>query len=250
MAAMSFCACGAFWFSRSVELDKLGAADEFSLSFSTARRKVWLGVRVGAVSAFWLVYAWSAVHYWQDVEAERVGEDFWAVMLNYNSRLAGAAIGVGLLPGALVGLLGGLVGALAGEPAENDDIRRTVPGQGLFVSIRSALAASMPISAISVVLGLVAQAFDSSKAIKGGFIFLAVVAAFVAAATTLSRGGNFAIKQFVMSFLFWRDDFLPGRLYRFLRFAEQRVLIVRSGASFRFQHPLLMEYLSGPGRSF
>jgi DNA polymerase III delta prime subunit len=153
---------------------------------------------------------------------------------------------VGMSVGPIVGMI--LIGLSYAEVKE-----RTVPNQGIRLSIRnvaiallatiigSVLIAWLAASQI-VVLGLNVGVGATNEDVYSGLLF--VVFALLYPLTLVRYGGMSVIKHFSLRFTLYRKGYIPLNIMRFFDYAAERIFLQKVGGGYKFIHRLIQEHFA------
>ena len=128
------------------------------------------------------------------------------------------------------GVTGGLIGGFRGSKI----IKKDVPNQGIWNSIRNALILSVTFSTTFGLLGLL-----TTRAL--GSAFMAVVSGLIA---MLIGGGSACIRHFSLRLLLYRLGYAPWNYARILDYATERLFLQKVGGGYIFIHRMLLEHFA------
>lgn len=159
--------------------------------------------------------------------------------------LAGLGVGLlvsmafGLVGEPLRGVFGGLLfcmlgGVFFGLRSGGELATKTVPNEGFWRSMRSALLSAMVLGlAVAMVFGLL---FGLGAGLLFGLLFGLLGG--------LNRGGYDCLRHLVLRILLWRNGVAPWNYTRFLDYAAERIFLRKVGGGYIFVHRLLLEYFA------
>ncbi|MCX9189838.1 hypothetical protein C3Y87_00060 [Carbonactinospora thermoautotrophica] len=212
------------------------AATEWRWSWPAAGRAA-VGGLIGGV-AFGLVSGLAV-----ELTEGTFGRKLGSPILGLIGVLLGGLI-VGLIAGLVLGLFLGLINGWQPDTSQPP----TRPGQALRKTLRTHLARPVAVTLAIVVLSvpLMALVRDLPKsALFANVTRLAVgLGVFVFTFTVFWRGIGPWLDHRVARFVAWWAGFLPRDLLAFLDYADERVLLRRSGGSYLFLHRTLRDYLA------
>jgi hypothetical protein len=135
----------------------------------------------------------------------------------------------------LIGLIGGLIGGLLNcfQPGIRE--LKTIPNQGVWLSLRSAgLMGGLGGLALGLIVGLI-----------GGRMTGLVYCVLGGLCVGLWYGGLDVIQHFLVRFLLWRAGSLPWRLASFLDYAAEELhFLQKVGGGYIFVHRYLLEHFA------
>ena len=135
----------------------------------------------------------------------------------------------GLIGGLLIGLLAGLIGAIFTGLSSKIRETKSVPNEGIQLSIRNAILAGV---VIGLVLGLLTLGWDTFI----GLIF-GLIGAFW-------YGGLDVIQHYTLRLILLVQGHTPANYARFLDYAVDRIFLQKVGGGYRFVHRLLLEHFA------
>ncbi len=178
---------------------------------------------------------------------------FWALGGSDKSASffdAGFWIPFSLIVALLGGLLFGAFGGLGGRTLE----KKTWPNQGTWLALRNAGVAGLITGlATALVLGLALGADEAAVRLREGrsvllwgtLLWLPVKTGLVLGVWAgLAYSGLDFVQHFSLRLVLRLAKLVPGRLVGLLDHAVERGLLQRPGGSYKFFHPLLLEFFA------
>ena len=121
---------------------------------------------------------------------------------------------------------------------------RDKPNQGVWNSGQNTIILTLLIN-LFIVLPLSLINLNINLPIDIPTIFILLTGFSFSLLFSLIFGGVPFIQHFVLRYFLLRAGHIPRDYVGFLKYAEERGLILRNGGSFRFYHDLLREHLAG-----
>jgi len=159
-----------------------------------------------------------------------------------------AAIGafLGTVPGFILGLIAALpiwfVSGLVGGVTDTLKADKVSPNQGIKLSRKNALIASiiiclivgLPVGLLSLLSGglLKAVSLGLLAGMIGGLI------------GGLSRGGSAFIKHYALRLILWLSGCTPFKFIKFLDHSAKLILLKKVGGGYIFIHRMLLDYFA------
>ncbi|MGB3519074.1 MAG: hypothetical protein WBA43_21650, partial [Elainellaceae cyanobacterium] len=156
---------------------------------------------------------------------------------------------LGLAWGLFTGIYGGLIVSLIFGSLKTDIQIRTIPNQGIFQSLKSAIVlATLAITltpilylCFSVVLPTALPSYEVTTTIKPIIELNILMPTYIA----FYFGGGFAcIQHFALRFVLYSSGSIPWNYARFLNYCGDRLLLQRIGGRYRFIHKLVQEHFA------
>ena len=180
--------------------------------------------------------SWS----WRDLRADLVDRSGWLVAYVVVILVAGLAswLRSGQLDSGVYVLLVQLpavwlIPGLAHGLVRSSVARRAHVNHGLKKSATYAAFIAVVVAALAYCAVLVELARPLSWVLTG-----------ITVPLFQRNGGSFCCYHLTLRFHLAQRQYIPWRYVRFLRFATERVLMIRQGGSFRFIHRMLQEHLA------
>jgi hypothetical protein len=155
-------------------------------------------------------------------------------------NIVGNIVGLftGLIVGSIIGMMVGLVKGLQSNLRLRDK-----PNQGIWNSGQKAMI-------LTVFPYLFALSLFTLPSIVANHLvdisYVLLTSLSISLFSGIFFGGGFAfIQHFVLRYFLIRAGHIPRDYVGFLKYAEERGLILQTGGSFRFYHDLLREHLAG-----
>jgi transcriptional regulator with XRE-family HTH domain len=237
----------AFLLERHATSDKINTVETIKWSWQVMQKKFFAGFRTGIMIG--AVFA------------------FVIICLGLLANDAGGGVLFGLMAFLIFGLSLGLIfGFLTGF--ENYELvlqDRIQPNQGIRQSRNNAIKVGVTSSLIGVPIGILILVFTIIIIIilNGGirtrgemallaFIFFlgslqftvlgAVSGIFAGGIASLNLGGLAVIRHFILRLILYLSGCTPFKLTRFLDYATDLILLRKTGGSYIFIHPMLMDH--------
>lgn len=137
----------------------------------------------------------------------------------------------GKIMGISSGLTAGLINFLYGGLSGPDIVVKNKPNQGIRDSFNNAC-----ISGLSLFL-----LFGLIGGLSGNLLYSIPGALIGGLSGWLIGGGLPAIQHFALRIVLWANGYIPWNYARFLNFSNERMLLQRTGGSYRFIHKLVLE---------
>jgi DNA polymerase III delta prime subunit len=143
---------------------------------------------------------------------------------------AGQGKMMGISSGLTVGLINFLYGGLSGP----DIAVKSKPNQGIRDSLKNARISGLSLFLLFGLIGGVSgnPRYSIPGALIGGL------------SGWLIGGGLPTIQHFALRIVLWVNGYIPWNYARFLNYANERMLLQRTGGSYRFIHNLIQERLA------
>lgn len=145
---------------------------------------------------------------------------------------------VGLIFGLIVGLIFGLIFGLQGSLRLREN-----PNEGIWKSGQNVIILTILSYPFTIALQTLLN-FITNRPIDLLSVLLSSIGASLFLGIYMGGGVAF-IKHFVLRYFLIRAGHIPRDYVGFLKYAEERGLILQNGGSFRFYHDLLREHLAG-----
>lgn len=219
--------------SRQSLTDDIQTVEALSWSRGTAQQGVARGLIYGLI--FGLIYGLilglvNLIYGWAD----------WL-----SSRLI-----IGLMAGLIFVPVGGLIGATFGGLSSSVVGTKTVPNQGIRLSLRNAVFTGLiagPVFGLLAVLLVVLLG-----GLPGGLIYDLVfglmVGLIVGLSAALWYGGLDIIQHYTLRLILWYRGYTPRHYAHFLDYATERIFLQKVGGGHIFIHRLLMEHFASLDR--
>jgi len=152
----------------------------------------------------------------------------------------------GLICGLLIGPMAALTRGLKREIIET----RSVPNQGIRLSIRNAIFAWLIFGLsggliFELFLGPLFELFLGVRSVSGGLMGALGLGALGA----LSYGGPDIMQHYILRLLLVRQSHIPSNLAHFLDYAVDRIFLQKVGGGYRFIHRLFLEHFAALGET-
>jgi len=157
----------------------------------------------------------------------------------------GIVMGSGLLIALLWGLMAAMFGGLTSKVIET----KTIPNQGILLSLRNALLTG---PGFGLIIGLFAGLLVGVVAgFQDGADFGIFMGLCVGTLAFLWYGGLDIIQHYTLRVILWYRGHLPLNYIGFLNYAAERVFLQKVGGGYIFIHRLLLEHFAAmQGESF
>lgn len=201
-------------------------------SWREARRSLWIGLKNGIPLGLIAGFVFGLLSELNPtVTPSQVGQQ------------VGSGMFLGMLGGICSGVVGGLIYGLTHGLRGSTIETKTIPNQGIWRTIKSALLGGLMgglIDALVIVviyswmlgwkIGLI---YGLSYGFFGGFI-----------AGFIFGGGQACLKHLVLRLILHRAGYMPWNYSRFLNYAAERAFLQRVGGGYIFIHRLLLEHFA------
>lgn len=123
--------------------------------------------------------------------------------------------------------------------------RRSLPNEGIRRSARYFATAAIGFGLVAgTIIGILVRIWDPGATFQQDTAVGAAACIYFGLSRGLSLGGYAVLRHFAIRMALIRAGAIPVRFVRFLRDAEQRILLQRDGSGFAFPHRLLQEHLA------
>jgi eukaryotic-like serine/threonine-protein kinase len=169
---------------------------------------------------------------------------------------------IGALTSALIfGLIGGLIGIFFGGFSREIAESKSIPNQGIWLSIRSAIIGGL---IFGLIIGLIGESLAMSAGLTFGLIYwltyglppelISWLINWLVAGVSLGLmggligalwyGGIDVVQHYILRLLLVIQGHTPGNYARFLDYAVDRIFLQKVGGGYRFIHRLLLEHFA------
>lgn len=198
---------------------RINPVENLKWSWKTARKSLVRGIIFGLL--FGLIFK---IPYELTFNPER-----WRVFAPHLNYVQLYSLIRGMVFGMNLGLIYGLVRGLT---SPSIDERITVPNQGIWQSVKNAIAFG---SLGFFVLGIAAKILSWSFLFWGSFGFLF---------GAIAGGGEACIKHLMLRIVLYLNGYTPWNYARFLDWANERIFLQKVGGGYIFIHRLLLEHFA------
>jgi len=148
-----------------------------------------------------------------------------------------------LSEGVFWALFGGVAAALLGGLSSQVEASKTVPNQGILLTLRNAMLIGLGFGPlVGLLVGLLNGLFYGSwwNALNIGLVFL------IGMGTVAFGiyGGVDVIQHYTLRVILWYRGHAPFIYFRFLNYAAERIFLQRVGGGYIFIHRLLLEHFA------
>jgi len=147
----------------------------------------------------------------------------------------------GLILGLMAGIMLSLITVLHGSLKSRDK-----PNQGIWNSGKNGFIITVFSFPFALATSLIISLDSNNPFSYLGILYVFIMTPIFSLVLGIYLGGGLAfIQHFVLRYFLIRAGHVPRDYVGFLKYAEERGLILRNGGSFRFYHDLLREHLAG-----
>lgn len=152
--------------------------------------------------------------------------------------------------GLVVALSGGLIGAIFGGLKQGIVDTKTLPNQGIKLSIKNSIIGGLIIGLMTgVFVGLIAELIRLPIAELFGVMITGLnvglrAALFLGLLAALWYGGLDVIQHYTLRVLLYWEKYTPRNYTRFLDYASSLIFLQKVGGGYIFIHRLLLEHFA------
>lgn len=150
----------------------------------------------------------------------------------------------GLKTGLFIGLIGGQIGVIFNGLNREIIETKTVPNQGVRLSVKHAIFGGLISGLVSGLFGLVWFLLLDGELRMTRLIWWLFVMGTFGILGALWYGGSAVVKHYTLRFFLWQIGYLPFHLAPFLDYCVDRIFLRRVGGGYIFIHRYLMEYFA------
>jgi len=145
--------------------------------------------------------------------------------------------------GVFWALFGGIAAAMLGGLSSKVDASKTVPNQGVLLTLRNAMFIGLGFGPL---MGLLVGLFNGLS-YGSWWTALSIGLAFLVGLGTIAfgiYGGVDVIYHYALRVILWYRGHIPFIYFRFLNYATERIFLQRVGGGYIFIHRLLLEHFA------